>query len=143
MTVLISTMVGSNSMINLVLISSFPGPGSSLRLHGCCKAILKHTKVTVVIDQSVNAPTIGIIVSDHKPAKNQCRNSEKESPPGNLCRAYTKRGAPCIRAIHTYIQTSLVPDSLALSFARYPYDKAKLEGVWTHPFSSTSLNGSR
>ena len=38
--------------------------------------------------------------------------------------------------------TSLVPDSLALSFARYPYDKAKLEGVWTHPSSSTSLNGS-
>ena len=26
------------------------------------------------------------------------------------------------------IQSSLVPDSLALSFARYPYDKAKLEG---------------
>ena len=44
--------------------------------------------------------------------------------------------------MHEAKQTSLVPDSLALSFARYPYDKAKLEGVWTHPSSSTSLNGS-
>ena len=57
-------------------------------------------------------------------------------------------GIPSCAHVSTRIRAiqcvdSLVPDSLALSFARYPYDKAKLEGVWTHPSSSTSLNGSR
>ena len=35
--------------------------------------------------------------------------------------------------LRSSVTTSLEPDSLALCFSRYPYDKAKRRGVWIHP----------